>query len=81
MIRFAELFRERKIVVSLIRELSWTHFLRLSPIADPLKRAFGLLISVAFRPPKWPPFWTNPTGSSPFSPPSRKRTNPVFHKS
>ncbi len=40
MVQFAEVFPDRKIVVSLIRQLSWTHFLRLIPIEDPLKRDF-----------------------------------------
>ena len=39
-VQFAEVFPDRKIVVSLIRELSWTHFLRLIPIEDRLKREF-----------------------------------------
>ena len=39
-IQFADVFPDRKIVVSLIRELSWTHFLRLIPIEDGLKRDF-----------------------------------------
>jgi len=40
MLQFAEVFPDREIVVSLIRQLSWTHFLRLIPIDDPLKRDF-----------------------------------------
>lgn len=40
MVQFAEVFPEEKIVVALIRQLSWTHFLRLIPIDDPLKRDF-----------------------------------------
>jgi len=39
MIQFAEVFPDQKIVVALIRQLSWTHFLRLIPIEDPLKRS------------------------------------------
>lgn len=39
-LQFAEVFPDRTIVVSLIRELSWTHFLRLIPIEDRLKREF-----------------------------------------
>ena len=39
-VQFTEVFPDRKIVVSLIRELSWTHFLRLIPIEDRLKREF-----------------------------------------
>lgn len=40
MIQFSELFPDREIVVSLIRHLSWTHFLALIPLDDPLKRDF-----------------------------------------
>lgn len=40
MIRFAEVFSDLKIVQSLIAQLGWTHFLRLIPIDDPLKRDF-----------------------------------------
>lgn len=40
MIQFAEAFPDREIVVSLLRQLGWTHFLRLIPIDDPLKRDF-----------------------------------------
>lgn len=40
MMRFAEVFPDRDIVESLIRQLSWTHFLVLIPIDEPLKRAF-----------------------------------------
>ena len=40
MIQFAEVFPERKIVVSLIRQLSWTHFIALIPLSKPLQRDF-----------------------------------------
>ena len=40
MIQFAETYPDREIVVSLIRQLSWTHFLALLPIKDPLARDF-----------------------------------------
>lgn len=40
MIQFFEIFPDDKIVVSLIRELSWTQFLALIPIDDNLKREF-----------------------------------------
>ena len=40
MVQLAEVFPDEKIVVALIRQLSWTHFLRLIPIEDPLKRDF-----------------------------------------
>ena len=40
MIQFAEVFPDERIVVSLLRQLGWTHFLRIIPIDDPLKRDF-----------------------------------------
>lgn len=40
MVQFSEVFPDWKIVVSLLRQLSWTHFLRLIPIDDSLKRDF-----------------------------------------
>ncbi len=40
MVQFAEVFPDQKIVVSLLRQLGWTHFLRIIPIDDPLKREF-----------------------------------------
>ncbi len=40
MIQFAEVFQDKEIVVSLIRQLSWTHFVALIPLKDPLKRDF-----------------------------------------
>ncbi len=40
MIQFAEVFPEEEIVVSLIRQLSWTHFIALIPIKDSIKRDF-----------------------------------------
>jgi predicted nuclease of restriction endonuclease-like (RecB) superfamily len=40
MVQFAEVFPDRQIVVSLLRQLGWTHFLRLIPIDNPLKREF-----------------------------------------
>ena len=40
MIQFAQVFPDEKIVVSLIRELSWTHFLALLPLKEPLQREF-----------------------------------------
>jgi predicted nuclease of restriction endonuclease-like (RecB) superfamily len=40
MVQFAEVFPDQKIVVSLLRQLGWTHFLRLIPIDDALKREF-----------------------------------------
>ena len=40
MVQFAEVFPDGQIVVSLIRQLSWTHIIALIPIDDPLKRDF-----------------------------------------
>lgn len=40
MMQFAAEFPDEKIVVSLIRQLSWTHILAIIPIKDPLKREF-----------------------------------------
>ena len=38
MVQFAEVFPDREIVVSLIRQLTWTHFIALIPLKDPLQR-------------------------------------------
>lgn len=40
MLQFAEVFSEEAIVVSLARHLSWTHFMALIPVKDPLAREF-----------------------------------------
>jgi len=40
MMQFAAVFDDKAIVVSVIRQLSWTHILALIPIDDPLKRLF-----------------------------------------
>lgn len=40
MTQFAEVFPDEKIVVSLIRQLTWTHFIALIPLKDSLKREF-----------------------------------------
>lgn len=40
MMQFAEVFPQEEIVVSLIRQLSWTHFIALLPIKNPLQRDF-----------------------------------------
>jgi predicted nuclease of restriction endonuclease-like (RecB) superfamily len=40
MIQFAEVFPDREIVVSLIRQLTWTHFIALIPLDEPLQREF-----------------------------------------
>ena len=40
MVQFAEVFPNSEIVVSLIRQLSWTHILALIPLKKPLQREF-----------------------------------------
>lgn len=40
MMQFATTFPDRGIVVSLIRQLSWTHFIALIPLKDPLQRDY-----------------------------------------
>lgn len=40
MVQFAEVFPSEQIVVPLVRHLSWTHFLALLPVKDPLARDF-----------------------------------------
>jgi predicted nuclease of restriction endonuclease-like (RecB) superfamily len=40
MIRFAEVFSDREIVASLMRQLTWTHFIELMPLDKPLQREF-----------------------------------------
>lgn len=40
MIQFAEVFPDRAIVVSLLRQLTWTHFIALIPLKDSLQRNF-----------------------------------------
>ena len=40
MIQFAEVFPDQEIVVSLTRQLSWTHFVALTPLKDNLQRDF-----------------------------------------
>lgn len=40
MMQFAEVFPEKEIVASLIRQLSWSHFKLLLPIKDAVKRDF-----------------------------------------
>jgi len=40
MIQFAERFPDAGIVVTLSRQLSWSHFVSVLPLADPLKREF-----------------------------------------
>jgi predicted nuclease of restriction endonuclease-like (RecB) superfamily len=40
MVQLAEVFPDREIVVSLTRQLSWTHFIALIPLKKPLQRDF-----------------------------------------
>jgi len=40
MVQFADVFPDEKIVVSLIRQLSWTHFIALIPLKEPMQREF-----------------------------------------
>ncbi len=40
MVQFAQIFPDEQIVVSLIRQLSWTHFIALLPLKQPLQREF-----------------------------------------
>jgi len=40
MIRFAETFPDERIVSALMRQLSWTHFLSIVYLSDPLQRDF-----------------------------------------
>jgi len=40
MVQFAEVFPDEQIVVSLMRQLTWTHFIALIPLKEPLQRDF-----------------------------------------
>ncbi len=40
MVKFAEVYPDPEIVQSLVAQLSWTHFQRIIPITDPIKRGF-----------------------------------------
>ncbi len=40
MIQLAEVFPDQKIVVTLSRQLGWSHFLAILPLRDPLQRDF-----------------------------------------
>lgn len=40
MVQFSEIFPDEQIVVSLTRQLSWTHFVTIIPIQDGIKRDF-----------------------------------------
>jgi len=46
MMQFAEVFPDEKIVVSLIRQLSWTHILAIIPVKDSLKREFYIQMCI-----------------------------------
>ena len=46
MMQFARIFPDKEKVVSLIRQLSWTHILAIIPIDDPLKRDFYIQICI-----------------------------------
>lgn len=49
MVQFAVTFPEERIVVSLIRQLSWTHFIALIPLKDPLQRDYYAQMASAER--------------------------------
>ena len=46
MMQFATVFGDEEIVVSLIRQLSWSHLIAVIPIDDPLKREFYIQMSI-----------------------------------
>jgi predicted nuclease of restriction endonuclease-like (RecB) superfamily len=46
MMQFASIFPEEKIVVSLIRQLSWSHIKEIIPISEPLQREFYIQMSI-----------------------------------
>jgi len=47
--QFAQIFPDEQIVASLMRQLSWTHFLIVIPIIDELKREFYLTLAASGR--------------------------------
>lgn len=49
MVQFAATFPDEQILVSLIRELSWTHFIALIPLKDPLQRDYYAQMTSAER--------------------------------
>ena len=49
MVQFAVTFPDEQIVVSLIRQLSWTHFIALIPLKDPLRRDYYAQMASAER--------------------------------
>ncbi len=53
MVQFAVIFQDELIVVSLIRQLSGTHFIVLIPLEDPLQRDYCAQIASAERWSAW----------------------------
>jgi len=49
MVQFAIIFPDERIVVSLIRQLSWTHFIALIPLKDPHQRDYYAQMASAER--------------------------------
>lgn len=49
MVQFAAAYPDERIVVSLIRHLSWTHFIALIPLKDPLQRDYYAQMASAER--------------------------------
>lgn len=49
MMQFANVYADEKIVVPLIRQLTWTHFIALIPITDELKRSFYEQLAIVER--------------------------------
>ena len=49
MVQFAVAYPDERIVVSLIRQLSWTHFIALLPLKDPLQRDYYAQMASAER--------------------------------
>ena len=47
--QFTEVYPDEEIVVSLIRQLSWTHLIALIPLNDPIKRDFYTQICILER--------------------------------
>lgn len=45
MMQFATLFPDIQIVAPLVRQLSWTHFLEVMPVKDPLAREFYITMA------------------------------------
>jgi hypothetical protein len=62
MVQFAGIFPDEQIVVSLTRQLSWTHFVTLIPLKDELKRDFYTEMCR--------PNWASPASTRPSPPES-----------